>query len=282
MALIAFIYSCRYLKTMLSPPLQSLLDLCSIRIAYLMWTRRDVTKYRLEEILFDESADIVLEEAKSLPLSEQLKSRILYNVKPAGKRLLRFVDLWLRKTQPENSRKWLTGDMLYECLILNADGLISQRKTAEKILSSRMLVKKSAVFAFRLACVNFLEKEVLKLWILVKQKLLYKISMEGCDPLRFPALYSDRYIFVKKPAIASGCKYVYEATKFEFPPFPSTTETDEVLFWISYCLSKENATNIKEVPHFMGNDVDWYEFSLESAAYSGNVACSEIGPILFR
>ncbi|GBL68969.1 hypothetical protein AVEN_176096-1 [Araneus ventricosus] len=273
MAFIAFIYSCRYLKTMLSPPLQSLLDLCSIRIAYLMWTRRDVTKYRLQEICFDESADIVLDDVESLPLPAQLKSRISYNVKPAGKRLLRFVDLLRRKTQHENSKKWLTSDVLYECLILNADGLINQRKTADKILSSRILFKYSALFAFRLACVNFLEKEVLKLWIVVKQKLLYKISMEGSDPLRFPALYSDRFIFVKKPAIASGCKYVYEPTKFEFAPFPCTTETDEVLFWISYCLAKEKTMNIKEVPHFMGNDADWYEFSLESAAFSVNVAC---------
>ncbi|GBO14312.1 hypothetical protein AVEN_30115-1 [Araneus ventricosus] len=92
------------------------------------------------------------------------------------------------------------------------------------------------------------------------------------NPSTSSAIYSYRFIFVKKPAIASGCKYTYREKLSRFPCFPHTRESDEVLFWIGYCLSKDNATSIKEVPHFIGNDVDWYEFSLESAAYSGNVA----------
>ncbi|GBO01269.1 hypothetical protein AVEN_24729-1 [Araneus ventricosus] len=258
---------------MVSFPLQSLLDLCCIRIAYLMWTRRDLTKKCSIVKLFDQLVDVVLADVQTLPLPEQLKSRIFYIVMPAGKRLLRLLDLWLSKTEPRNSQKWITGEMLFECLILNADGLINERKTAEKILSSRTVFKYSVVFAFRLACVNFLEMEVLKLWILVKQILLHKISKEGCDPLRFSAFFTGRFTFVKKPVIARVWKYIYEKRFSELPSSSCTTEPDEVLFWISYCLSKENATDIKEVPHFIGNDVDWYEFSLESAAYSGNVAC---------
>ncbi|GBN37318.1 hypothetical protein AVEN_136420-1, partial [Araneus ventricosus] len=148
---------------MVSPSLQSLSDLCGIRVAYLMWTRRDVTKKCLKEVLFDELVDFVLDDVGRLPLPEQLKSRIFKHVKPSGKHLLSLLNLWFSNQLPENSQKWLTSDMLSECLILNADGLINPRKTAEKLLSNRML---HDVSAFRLACINFLEKEVLKLWIL--------------------------------------------------------------------------------------------------------------------
>ncbi|GBM95591.1 hypothetical protein AVEN_207051-1 [Araneus ventricosus] len=278
---------------MLFPSLQSLLDLCAIRIAYLMWTRRDVVKkcskegifdecsaveladmQRLplpkcpKEELFDEFEGVVLADVQSLPLPKQVKSRILNNVKPAGKRLLSFLNLWLSKTQPENSQEWLTDEMLFECLILNADGLINQRRTAEKILSRRMLHN---VLAFRLACVNFLENEVLKLWIFVRQYFLNKIILEGEQPHSFLREYSFREILVKTQSLCCASPYMLGTANF--PRFPCTREPDEVLFWISYCLSKENAIAIKEVPHFMGHDVDWYEFSLESAALSGNVSC---------
>ncbi|CAL1294482.1 unnamed protein product [Larinioides sclopetarius] len=249
---------------MLYPFTYSLLDLCSIRIAYLMWTRQNVTKKGFKEEIFDELVDFVLADVRKLPLPFQLKSRILHNVKPAGKRLLRFLDLWRQKTQPRYYREnGLTGEMLFYCLILNADGMINLRKTAEKILSSRMLFKYSPLFAFRLACVNFLEKEVLMLWILVKQKLLHKISMEGCDPIRYSRL-SYRGILQREHASSKGC--------LEFPRFPCTTEADEVMFWIGVCLSKENTSDLKEVPHFTGEDVDWYEFALESSILSCNVA----------
>ncbi|GBN47910.1 hypothetical protein AVEN_216808-1, partial [Araneus ventricosus] len=164
-----------YLKTMVYLSLQSLFDLCGIRIAYLMWTCRDVTKRGLKEILFDELVSVVSSDVQSLPLPEKTKARILKHVRPAGSHLLSLLSLWLFM-QPENSQKCLTGEMLFECLILNADGLINQRKTAEKILSSRIL---DNVFAFRLACINFLEKEVLKLWILVKEYFLNKLILEG-------------------------------------------------------------------------------------------------------
>ncbi|GBO14311.1 hypothetical protein AVEN_30114-1 [Araneus ventricosus] len=103
MALIAFISSYRYLKTMVSFSLQSLLDLCSVRIAYLMWTRQDLTKKFSIEELFDQLVDLVLADVQKLPLPKQVKSRILQIVKPAGKRLLCLMNFWLSKTQPENS-----------------------------------------------------------------------------------------------------------------------------------------------------------------------------------
>ncbi|CAL1274936.1 unnamed protein product, partial [Larinioides sclopetarius] len=255
----------------LLPSLQSLVELSAIRIAYLMWTRRDVVKKCSEEELFDELEKVVLADVKSLPLPEQLKSRILTNVKPVGKRLISFLNLWFSKTHLENSQKWLTDEMFFECLILNADGLINHRKTAERILSCKIL---NNVLAFRIACVNFLENEVLKLWAFVKQYFLKKIILEGEQPHLFQRRCSFREILVKRdPPYNEWPPSPYRFKLSNIPRFPCTRESDEVLFWISYCLSKENAIVMKEVPHFMGNDVNWYEFSLESAALSGNVAC---------
>ncbi|CAL1294477.1 unnamed protein product [Larinioides sclopetarius] len=111
-------------------------NLCSIRIAYLMWTRQNVTKKGLEETVFDELVDFVLADLRKLPLPFQLKSRILHNVKPVGKRLLRFLDLWRQKTQPRNYREnRLTGEMLFYCLIVNADGMINLRKRPRRKFS---------------------------------------------------------------------------------------------------------------------------------------------------
>ncbi|GBM20809.1 hypothetical protein AVEN_108258-1 [Araneus ventricosus] len=262
---------------MASPLLQSLLDSCCIRIAYLMWTRRDVTKKCKKEVLFDELVDFVLDDVESLPLPKQLKSRILKHVKPVGKHLLSLVNLWLANKLPENSQKWLTSDMLSECLILKADGLINQRKTAEKLLSSRML---HYVFAFRLACMNFLEKEVLKLWILVKEYFLNRIMLEGEQANAIIA--QNGRTFDGTDIYVDLTDHYYSYYIREYPnwenssdsqPFPFTAEPYEVLFWIGFCLSKENAVGLEEMPHFLGDYFDWYEFALEFAAFSGNVAC---------
>ncbi|GBO14932.1 hypothetical protein AVEN_267773-1 [Araneus ventricosus] len=271
---------------MVSPSLQSLSDLCGIRVAYLMWTRRDVAKKCLKEVLFDELVDFVLHDVESLPLPEQLKSRIFKHVKPAGKHLLSLLSLWLSNKLPENSQKWLTSDMLSECLVMNADGLINQRKTAEKLLSSTML---HDVSAFRFACINFLEKEVLELWILVKEYFLNKIRLEGEQANAFMAQngrqcgltnsvdLTDHYYSnsIRGYPFSGFTPFLINRHLPLFQPFPFTTEPDEVLFWIGFCLSRENAISIQEVPHFLGGDIGWYEFSLEFAAFSGNVACFE-------
>ncbi|GBM30877.1 hypothetical protein AVEN_261964-1 [Araneus ventricosus] len=164
---------------MVSLCLPSLFDLCGIRVAYLMWARHDVTKRCSKEVLFEELVDIVLANVQNSPLTEQAKSCLLKHLKPAGKHLLSLMSLWLSKAQPEGSQKWLTGEILFDCLVLNADGLINQRKTAEKLLGSKLL---NDVFAFRLACINFLEREVLKLWPLVKLYFLNKIMLESEQP----------------------------------------------------------------------------------------------------
>ncbi|GBM30870.1 hypothetical protein AVEN_261959-1 [Araneus ventricosus] len=262
---------------MVFPSLPSLLNFCSIRIAYLMWTRHDLSKRCSKEELFEDYVDIVLADIQSLPVPETMKQLILKHVKPAGKHLLSFLSLWFSKTQSHNSQKWLTEEMLIECLILNADGLINQRKTAEKLLRSSMLHN---VFAFRFACINFLEKEVLKLWTFVKQYYLNKIMMES----ERSQVSLDEFSHLKSSALDRRMKqhhsyqnkflHVEEYDRREHVPlFPCTTESDEVVFWISYCLSKENAINMKEIPHFKGKSADWYKYSLRSAAVSGNVAC---------
>ncbi|GBN01865.1 hypothetical protein AVEN_264158-1 [Araneus ventricosus] len=112
---------------MVSPSLQSLSELCGIRVAYLMLTRRDVTKKCLKEVLFDELVDFVLDDVGRLPLPEQLKSRIFKHVKPAGKHLLSLLNLWFSNQLPENSQKWLTSDMLSECLIPGVGNLLKRK-----------------------------------------------------------------------------------------------------------------------------------------------------------
>ncbi|GBM30871.1 hypothetical protein AVEN_261960-1 [Araneus ventricosus] len=265
------------MKTMVYPSLPSLLNLCGTRIAYLMWTRHGLFKWCSKEDLFENYVDIVLDDVQSLPVPETMKPLILKYVKPAGKHLISFLDLWFSKTQSHNSQKWLTEEMLIECLILNADGLINYRKTAKELLSSRMLHN---VFAFRLACINFLEKEVLKLWPFVKKYYLNKIMLES----EKSDAYLDQLSIWKSIELAQRAKrhciedfnipyFEILGTLVHSPLLPCTAECDEVLFWISYLVSKENAINMKEIPHFKGKSADWYKYSLQSAVVSGNAAC---------
>ncbi|GBN01859.1 hypothetical protein AVEN_264154-1 [Araneus ventricosus] len=138
------------------------------------------------------------------------------------------------------------------------------------------------VFAFRFACINFLEKEVLKLWILVKECFLNKIWLEGEQAQGFISQNGRKISFMD--SYVDLTDHYYSNFKREYPildnfsacePFPFTTEPDEVLFLIGFCLSKENVIGIEKLPHFLGDDVDWYEFSLEFAVFTGNVACFE-------
>ncbi|GBM47778.1 hypothetical protein AVEN_260065-1 [Araneus ventricosus] len=244
----------------------SLLDLCSIRIAYSMWTRHEVIGSYLSMGEWNRLEDVVLAKVQSLPVPEELKSLVRKILKLAGQHLCILLNLWLPRTWPRNSINCLTENMLFECLTLKGSGLIDHRKTAEKILSSRML---PSVPAFRLACVTFLEVEVLKLWPHVMQYFLNNIFRES-----------------EKPPVIDGIRSLMKVLEEQNMPFGTpvsllkkkwtaySTEPHEVLFWFTYCLSKEQGTNMQIVPHYVKEctgDKAWYEFIAVTAVISGNV-----------
>ncbi|GBN61929.1 hypothetical protein AVEN_245569-2 [Araneus ventricosus] len=263
---------------MVRPSLPSLLDLCSIRVAYLMWTRHEVIEACRSLDDWNNLKDVVFAEVQSISLPEKLKSLVLKILKPVGWHLRIFVSLLLSKTQPVNSVDWLTEDMLTQCLILNGDGLINHRKTAEKILSSRMLPD---VFAFRLACVNFLQVEVLKLWPRVMLYFLNKMMLESEKPHVINDMFSFPKLFgTENKQVSPYHPYFNEIRETDSVSY--TTEPREVLFWISHCLSKEHS--MQATPFFEKEEVkydfslkseflhaeDWKRFILKAAVSSGN------------
>ncbi|KAF8787802.1 hypothetical protein HNY73_009364 [Argiope bruennichi] len=248
---------------MVIPSLQPLCELSAVHIAYLMWCRHDLITESYKRVLSDELVGVVLSEVQSLNLPKRVKPFISYNVKPVGRRLLVLLTLWLRKTKPNDSGNHLTMDMFYECLEVNADGLINYSKTAEKMLHSGTL---DSTVAFRLASINYLEAEVLKLWPSVKHYFLNKIVQESERPGT-----SDEEMEEPDDEMVRNSLSETPGRRDYSTVFSNIKEPCEVLYWIGYCLSKENAVTMDEVPHFSG-DNDWLGFSLASAAHYGNIS----------
>ncbi|KAF8787800.1 uncharacterized protein LOC129972119 [Argiope bruennichi] len=230
---------------MISTNIPSLFNMCATSIVYRLWTHQDIYENWHEEDHWQQLEKKVEQDVKEFiePLPELIQSLVLPLVKPAGRHYFSFLSIWFKKIGA--NEKWLKKGMLSSCLTLYPVGIINQRKTARKFLGSQSLHK---VIAFRLACINFLEVEVLRLWPSVLQYFLNRIvfqyfKMESSDNvLYFP---SDSYSgFISEPS--------------------------EVFFWIGYCLSIEKRVQLHEVPHFSQypNNI-WYKNALCRASASG-------------
>lgn len=127
------------------------------------------------------------------------------------------------------------------------------------------------VVAFRLASINFLEKEVLKLWTHVKEFFLNKLILESDQPNPLVRTNRQYHSALNWQGYQPMREYTY--SKDIRSNCSTSTEREEVIFWIGCCLSEENRIMIQSIPHFLINNFDWYEFSFNFAIFSGNVAC---------
>ncbi|KAF8787801.1 uncharacterized protein LOC129973044 [Argiope bruennichi] len=252
---------------MLCLSVQSLSNLSGAHVAYLMWTRHDVTKGGSSEKLFKKLIDAVLADVQSLPVPEQSKSVVSMQAKPAGMHLLYFMKFLLSKTQLEHSPKWLTGEMLFNCLVLNGDGLINHSKTIEKLIDSGLL---DNVTAFRLACTNFQEMEIVKLWPSVRQYFFEKMLLESQDTSHTgKSPYSPRTLLCYNRFYAD----LETVLNIRNSRDRYVIEPSEVLFWIRGCMSIEN--NREDASSFMEFILGDDELHWTDAVGCGNVACMD-------